>query len=105
MAPGLDLEKGDKAARGKALQHAFATAEGKKAILNLNGGKKPNFKDAKVVEKLFVPVSEILKAQRSRTNSRTKVGDVGAGHISGAPDTMTAEAMNKKNQEFYHGKH
>lgn len=101
LAPGLELDADDKSAKVKALKHCHATKDGKRIIEALSGGKKPVWTDKKTVDSLFISVSEVLKAKRSRKNSKTKFAD--AELIDGTPDSkvMTPEKMNEMNAKFY----
>lgn len=101
IAPGLELEDGDKNFKVKALKHCHSTKDGKKIVEALNGGKKPVWTDKKTVDHLFVSVSEVLKAKRGKKNAKTKFAD--AELIDGTPDSqvITAEKMNEMNAKFY----
>lgn len=101
IAPGLDIEDGDKAIKVKALKVCHATKDGKKIVEALNGGKKPVWTDKKSVDQLFISVSEVLKAKRTRSNAKTKFADKEL--IDGTPESkvMTAEKMNEMNAKHY----
>ncbi len=96
LAPGLSVTKDFKA---EALKAAYKTADGKKHIDALTGGK-PTFDSAEQVSILFTAVPQMLKAERSTALSRTKTSDFNSTIFSDQGE-MTAEAMNKKNEEFY----
>lgn len=103
IAPGFESEddEDEAAAKAGALKVCFATDDGKKIIRALNGGKKPIFTDSKTVDRLFVPVSEVLKAKRVKKNGKTKFAD--AELILGTPEkrVITAEKMNELNAKHY----
>lgn len=62
LVPGID-KTGD--VRTKTLRAYYATADGKKAVEVLTGGRAPNFDAVPEVELLFNSASEQLKALRS----------------------------------------
>jgi len=96
LAPGLRPTKDFKAA---ALKAAYKTADGKKHIDALTGGK-PTFDSKAQVDILFTAVPQMLKIERNGSLSRTKTSDYNSVMDQG-DGVMTAEAMNKKNEEFY----
>lgn len=96
LAPGLVPTKDFKS---QALKVAYKTADGKKHIDALTGGK-PTFDSAEQVSILFTAVPQMLKAERSTALSRTKTSDFNSTIFSEQGE-ITAEAMNKKNEEFY----
>lgn len=101
LAPGLAETKDFKSA---ALKVAYKTADGKKAIDALTGGK-PTFDSAEQVNILFNAVPELLKSERGTTLSRTKTKDYASTIFQDeGKGAMTAEEMNKKNAEFYNKK-
>lgn len=101
LAPGADIDPDSKSAKVQALKACHATKDGKKVMEALSGGKKPVFTDKKTVDHLFVAVSEILKAKRTRKNAKTKFADKEL--IDGTPESkvMTAEKMNELNAKYY----
>lgn len=101
LAPGLRVKKDEKGFKAKALKVFVETKDGKKIIDALNGGKKVVWNDSKMVDKLFMGASEVLKVQRKAKNAGTKTMD--AELIDGTPadKIMTPEAINKKNEEVY----
>ena len=96
LAPGI---KAGKDLEARALKTAWGTTEGQKVIKSINGGKAPAYDSATNVKTLFTAASELLKVTRSKELSRTKQGTGDAGDPKSEP--MTAEALNKKNEEFY----
>lgn len=100
LAPGMDPKGKD--VKRKALVAAFATKDGKAEIEKFIGDEKPDFKGthAKLVDLLFVGVSEGLKASRTADLSRTKVTDF-TSQLGIPKGAMTPEAMNERNAKFY----
>ena len=100
LAPGKKFTGKDAAA--KALAEAYSTKDGKEVIDILTGGKKPNLKHQKTVDSLFVKASDVLRIKRSGSfpgsKGRVKVRD---GHAENDGKVMSAEDINKKNEEFY----
>jgi uncharacterized protein len=101
LAPGF--EPSGKNIKARALKQAYATADGKTVIDSLTGGK-PNFKDEKQVTTLFVAVSELLKANRTKGFARTKTGDF-QSFLSTPKGAMTIEELNAKHEKFWAQKH
>jgi hypothetical protein len=104
LAPGLKVKGKD--AKKKALEVAYATADGKVFIETLNGSKPVDFKkvDAKTVDHLFIGASEMLKVARTKDLSKLKqqTRDFDGSDVRGA---MTAEKINEINEKFYKGVH
>lgn len=100
LSPGLKVTKDAKA---KALKAAYETADGKKVINSLTGGKAPNLKDAQSVDTLFIAASELLKVSRTQELSRTRQArDAAAAEAGeGKAGPMSAEEMNKINAKHY----
>lgn len=99
LAPGIKVTKDVKA---QALKAAYKTADGKKVIDALTGGK-PKFEDAKQVDMIFIASSEILKSERKdelADSHKNRVKDFKAG-IFNDKNEMTAEKMNQMNAEKY----
>lgn len=100
LAPGKKFSGKD--AKAKCLEHAYGTKDGKEVIEILTGGKKPDLKNKKVVDTLFVKASDVLKIKRGRSfpgsHARVKVRD---GHLENTSEAPSIEDINKKNQEFY----
>lgn len=97
LAPGLKVVKDAKA---EALKAAYKTADGKKAIDALTGGK-PTFDSAAKVNSLFLSASELLKVTRTQNLSRTKRTEDFRSVIFQDDSVMTAEKMNAKNEQHY----
>lgn len=97
LAPGL---KPTKDAKAKALKVAFDTTEGKKVIESLTGGKAPTFDSAEKVDTLFIAASELLKAQRSGSLSKTKTQDF-QSNLGLRDGAMTPERMNEINAKHF----
>lgn len=98
LAPGLNASGKD--IKAKALLAAYATTDGKSVIDQFTGGKRPDLKNEKLVETLFIGASEVLKTRRTKEFSATKTHDFqsSVGTPAGA---MTAEKMNEINQQHY----
>ncbi len=99
LAPGM---KPGKDFKSQALKACYATADGKKAINAITGGKAPAFNKSEVVDMLFLATSELLKSSRKSQLSKTKHATIdyvptifnGEGH-------MTPEKMNELNAAVY----
>lgn len=100
LAPGLDSKS--KNFKVEALKVAYKTADGKKHIDALTGGK-PTFDSKDQVAILFNAVPEMLKASRGSSFAKTKTKDYHST-IEVDDGQMTAEKMNQKNAEFYNKK-
>lgn len=99
LAPGMSSDV--KNAKAVALKTAYATADGKKVIDSLTGGK-PTFDSAEKVETLFVAASEVLKAQRTSDLSKTKQGSLTRDNESSPfKGAMTPEEVNAINEKFW----
>lgn len=101
LAPGYEVT--DKAFKAEALKVAYKTADGKKAIDALTGGK-PTFDSAEQVSILFNAVPEMLKSTRKDILSKTKTKDFASVVYGKEEGVMTAEKMNELNQKFYNKK-
>jgi hypothetical protein len=99
LAPGLKNKTKD--AKAAALKIAYATADGKKVIESLTGGKAPTYDSAEKVDTLFICASELLKGQRSSEFSKTKTRDSNFADDDGSREPMTAEKMNEINAKHY----
>ncbi len=97
LAPGMAITKDVKA---KALKAAYATAEGKKVIDAVSGGK-PTFDSADKVDTLFIAASELLKVSRASELSDTKKSRATDSDSSKGKGPMTAEQMNELNAKHY----
>ena len=100
LVPGMKASGKD--IKAKALKACYATADGKKILEALNGGKAPSFDSKERVNLLFNAASELLKASRSRDLTKTRqVRD--AELVDGTPNerVMTAEKMNELNAKHY----
>lgn len=103
LAPGLSATGKD--AKAKALKAAYATADGKKVIDTLTGGKPPVFDSEEKTNTIFVAASELLKQTRTSEFSKTKHSTTDFISSVGTPaGMMTAEKMNEINAKHY-GKH
>lgn len=101
LAPGLDSVT--KNFKVDALKIAYKTADGKKCIDSLTGGK-PSFDSAEHVNLLFNAVPQMLKIDRGTVMAKTKTTDFNSSIFAQDDGAMTAEKMNQKNQEFYNKK-
>lgn len=101
LAPGLKKTKDIKV---QALKAAYGTKDGKAVIDQLTGGRAPAYDSADKVNTLFIASSELMKAKRTETFSRSKSARA-KDSIESPGKTMTAEELNKKNAEFYARKH
>jgi uncharacterized protein len=97
LAPGMNPEA--KNVKKKAILAAYATADGKAAIHTLTGGKKPDLKDEKVVDMIFIGASEALKVKRGEQLAGSRTVDFRT--LSPKKGAMTAEQINKANAERY----
>lgn len=100
LAPGLTPTKDFKS---QALKAAYKTADGKKAIDTLTGGK-PDFKNEGAVEMLFVASSELLKSGRVKDLARSKRTQDFQSAIFSGEEAVTAEKMNELNAKHYNRK-
>lgn len=94
LAPGIDTK--DKATlKKRALEACYKTADGKKVIDSITGGK-PKFETN--AEMLFTATSEILKTNRTDAVATAKrKGAVKDGHLENTTSkAMTAEELNAK---------
>jgi hypothetical protein len=100
LAPGLKNKTKD--AKAAALKVAYATADGKKVIESLTGGKAPTYDSAEKVDTLFICASELLKVQRSSEFSKTKTRDSNFDDgASNDGEPMSAEKLNEINAKHY----
>lgn len=100
LAPGMAVGKGVK---GKALIAAYATTDGKAVIDTFTGGKRPDVKDSKYVDVLFVGVSEALKAKRrpQLAVARQRVKDEFLSSLETPPGAKSAEEVNEINAKHW----
>jgi uncharacterized protein len=100
LAPGIQITKDVKV---KALKKAYETADGKKAIDSITGGKKPKFESAETVDLLFTAASELLKGKRSDDLAVAKIKGRAKDAFSGlAPaGVVTADKLNEMNAKLY----
>lgn len=101
LAPGMKVTKDSKDFKKKALLEAYKTADGKKAIHVLTGGKAPTFDSAEKTDAHFVAVSELLKSARSSDLARSRTRDASGDGTSETTGAKTAEDMNAINAKFY----
>lgn len=99
LAPGLKNKTKD--AKAAALKVAYATADGKKVIESLTGGKAPTYDSAEKVDTLFICASELLKVSRASEFSKTKTRDSNFEDGDGSQEPMTAEKLNEINAKHY----
>lgn len=98
LAPGIKLTKNVKV---KALKAAYATVDGAKVIKAVNGGKAPTYDSKEKVNMLFIAASELLKAQRSKDLSRTKVATRTVDGETVNSGYKTPEELNEINAKHY----
>jgi len=98
LAPGSEATS--KNFKADALKIAYKTADGKKAIDALTGGK-PTFDSADQVNILFNAVPELLKSERGTSLARTKTKDFASSIFAQDEGAMTAEKMNELNAKHY----
>lgn len=96
LAPGIKETKDVKAA---ALKVAYATADGKKAIDTLLGGKKMTYDSAEKVDMIFTAASEMLKSSR-KGSLKSKIRDF-SSNIFEQEGAMTPEKMNEINAKHF----
>lgn len=99
LAPGLKASTKD--VKVKALVAAYATTDGKAIIEKFTGGKAPDYKNAILVESLFVGASELLKVKRTSDFAGTKTQDFKTPSTKGEP---TPEEINAANAKHYGSK-
>jgi hypothetical protein len=101
LAPGMPAE--GKNVKAKAILAAYATKDGKAVIDSLTGGKKPDTKNAKTVDTIFIAASELLRNTRrdDLVESRTRTRDDFMSVLSTPKGALSADDINKKNEEFY----
>lgn len=104
LAPGIKvLGKSDKTLKVRALKAAYKTADGKKVIDGLTGGK-PLFDNSAQTEMLFIASSEMLKEGRSNgelaSHAKARVNDFKSS-IFPTKETMTPEKINEMNAAHY----
>lgn len=97
LAPGIETNA--KNLKVTALKTAYKTAEGKKVIDSLTGGK-PKFDSAENVDSLFISASELLKVSRSKDLANTKKGKTTDSNEDDG-GVMTAEKLNEINAKYY----
>lgn len=96
LAPGYEAR--DDKYKADALKQVYKTSDGKKIIDTLTFGE-PQFDNSKDVDKLFVAVSEVLKANRKDSLANTKKGSTTDNVLtSGA---VTPEKLNEINAKFW----
>jgi hypothetical protein len=99
LAPGMSADTKD--VKKKALVACYATKDGKAAIEQFTAGKKPDFKNAKTIDTLFVGVSEVLKTRRNAELSETRSKGRTEARDRINASKMTAEKMNEINAKRY----
>lgn len=104
LAPGLKLKKDAKNPMGTALVAAYATADGRKVIDSLTGGKKPDFKSPALAKPIFIAASELLKRDRSSALARTKTSDFRSFTNDSEGGEMTPEKLNEIHAKHYAGR-
>lgn len=95
LAPGL--EPSGKDIKKRALKIAYGTKDGKSIIHAFTGGKMPELKDEKEIERLFISTSEMLKVSRTRDLAATKQ----TKDFSSNAGVVTPERLNEINASFY----
>lgn len=106
LAPGTAPARDEKSTKILALKTAFGTAEGKKVILAVNGGKAPTYDSAEKIDMLFVAASEVLKQSRTSELSETKrkthdSEDDSDDDNRPVKGPITPEELNRRNAKFY----
>ena len=101
LAPGIEMTKDVKK---RALETAYKTKDGKKAIDLLTGGKK--LSEVKDEDTLFIAAAELLKKDRTEQFGKGAVAVKSAidAFPSIKPGGVTAEEINKKNADRYSNK-
>lgn len=101
LAPGI---KESKTLKKDALAVAYKTADGKKVIDALTGGKCPSKLSAEAEEAVFNAAAEMLKVKRVSDFAIVKVSAIDAYPSLKGAGAKTAEDINKQNAEFYGNK-
>jgi len=101
LVPGMKIKGKD--FKSQVIEAAYKTVDGQKVIHQFTGGKAPNLKDKKQVDLIFIGASEVLKEKRNAALAQSK-SYKNFDSLGTPKGAMTAEELNKKNQEFYKNK-
>lgn len=99
LAPGLKASAKD--AKIEAIKACYQTTDGKSLIERFTNGAAPDYKNDGQVGMIFIAASEILKAHRNSTLSKTRTFDIQKSIVGTPKGSMTPEALNKKMAEHY----
>lgn len=101
LSPGIQKTKDIKI---KALQSAYKTAEGKKAIDTLTGGKGVKSINANAIDSIFIAAAEIVKASRVKDHAASGFSTIDSFPALKNNSVKSADDINKMNKEFYNKK-
>lgn len=101
LAPGI---KNSKDVMKKALASAYKTADGKKVIDSLTGGKNPNTLSKDAEKAVFVAAAAMMKTKRVGDFAAQKIMTIDSFPALKGTALKSAEEINKMNEEFYNNK-
>lgn len=101
LSPGI---KHSKTIKKDALAAAYKTADGKKIIDTLTGGKKLSEISSDAENAIFNAASEMMKAKRVKDMASTRVTTIDSFPSLKGTGSKTAEDINKQNADFYNSK-
>lgn len=101
LAPGIEKSKDIKK---KALAIAYKTADGKKVIDSLTGGKDLSKLTKEAEEAIFNAASEMLKTKRVNDFASQRVTTIDSFPALKGSGAKTVEDINKMNAEHYNSK-
>lgn len=101
LAPGI---KNGKDIKKNALATAYKTADGKKIIDTLTGGKKLSEISGDAETAIFNAASEMMKAKRVKDHAAERVTTIDSFPSLKGTGAKSAEDINKQNAEFYNSK-
>jgi hypothetical protein len=101
LAPGIKQSKDIKKV---ALATAYKTADGKKIIDTLTGGKKLAEISGDAENAIFNAASEMMKAKRVKDHAAERITTIDSFPSLKGEGSKTAEDINKQNAAFYNSK-
>lgn len=98
LAPGI---KKTKTIVTDSLKAAYKTADGKKVIDSLTGGKNPSTLSKEASKTVFVAASEMMKAKRTKDFAAQRVTTIDSFPELKREGSKSAADINKMNADFY----
>lgn len=101
LAPGI---KKSKDIMSKALAKAYKTADGKKVIDALTGGKNPSTLPKTGVQAVFVAAAEMMKTKRVADHASQRITTIDSFPALKGTAVKTPQEINEMNAKFYNKK-